>query len=273
LHEYISHHRIYTAEVAGIVKNEDHKWQAALAEKDRELEELKSVVAQQEEELQMLRERTAAPVSRYERRRVSRTTFNAMLVVLFLVGGLAAYSLLFNKSVVGAANTAKENTITDRIRVGEEETNNRKVSENNSSAKGAEKLSEKQKKQIASDSARQAEQVLPNENTADEQQDSIRQETTQKDEPVKTAEEKKEEQEETANNEIDGVTRYKVRNKAFFHDEPDAGTKRAAFIIHWNNAVLKPLDEKNGFIYVVFTNHLGQTSKGWLSKDDLVPVK
>jgi serine/threonine-protein kinase len=70
-----------------------------------------------------------------------------------------------------------------------------------------------------------------------------------------------------------GGSRYKVRNKAYFHDEPDETTKRQAFITHWNNAVLKPLDEKDGFIYVVYKNHEGQTSKGWLSKADLLQVK
>jgi hypothetical protein len=66
---------------------------------------------------------------------------------------------------------------------------------------------------------------------------------------------------------------YKVRNKAYFHNEPDAATRREAFIVHWNNAILKPLEEKNGFVYIVFTNHQGQVSKGWLSKADLVEVK
>jgi serine/threonine-protein kinase len=68
-------------------------------------------------------------------------------------------------------------------------------------------------------------------------------------------------------------TRYKVRSKAYFHNEPDESTRRNAFIIHWNNAILSPSEEKDGFIYLVFTNHLGQVSKGWLSKRDLIEVK
>ncbi len=64
---------------------------------------------------------------------------------------------------------------------------------------------------------------------------------------------------------------YKVKSKAYFYNQPDMNTRRNAFVIHWNNryATLQPLDEKNGFIYVVFTNHAGQTSKGWLMKSDL----
>ena len=63
---------------------------------------------------------------------------------------------------------------------------------------------------------------------------------------------------------------YKVRSKAFFHNSPDETTRRKAFIVHWNNAILRPLKEEKDFIYIVFTNHLGQTSKGWLRKKDLI---
>ncbi|MEJ7914172.1 MAG: serine/threonine-protein kinase, partial [Chitinophagaceae bacterium] len=66
--------------------------------------------------------------------------------------------------------------------------------------------------------------------------------------------------------------KYKVRSKAFFHTEPDASTRRNAFIVHWNNAVLKPLDQRDDFVYIVFTNTEGQTSKGWLRVQDLIKV-
>ncbi|MDB5250956.1 MAG: hypothetical protein JWP27_125 [Flaviaesturariibacter sp.] len=62
---------------------------------------------------------------------------------------------------------------------------------------------------------------------------------------------------------------YRVKNKAFFHNEPDEATRREAFIVHWNNATLKPLRESGDFVYVVFTNAEGQTSRGWLRKKDL----
>jgi serine/threonine-protein kinase len=65
---------------------------------------------------------------------------------------------------------------------------------------------------------------------------------------------------------------YKVKSKAYFHDEPDESSRRKAFIVHWNNAVLKPIVEQDSFIFVVFTNHLGQTSKGWLNKNDLTRI-
>lgn len=67
--------------------------------------------------------------------------------------------------------------------------------------------------------------------------------------------------------------RYKVKSKAYFHNEPDETTRRNAFIIHWNNATLTPIEDKDGFVYIVFTNHLGQTSRGWLRKKDLNRVE
>jgi serine/threonine protein kinase len=68
-------------------------------------------------------------------------------------------------------------------------------------------------------------------------------------------------------------TRWTVKSIAHFHNAPDESTRRAAFINHWNNAVLVPQDEQNGFIYIVYKNDQGQTSKGWLKKDDLRPIK
>ncbi|RYF79366.1 MAG: serine/threonine protein kinase, partial [Chitinophagaceae bacterium] len=72
LNDYISHHRIYTAEVAGLVKNEDHKWQTVVSQKDEELEELKAIIARQEKELEALRQNvpvTTAGLSAYDSRR------------------------------------------------------------------------------------------------------------------------------------------------------------------------------------------------------------
>ncbi len=65
------------------------------------------------------------------------------------------------------------------------------------------------------------------------------------------------------------TTKYKVIDVAHFHNEPDESTRRAAFINHWNNAILTPQKERNGFIYIVYTNDEGQTSRGWLNKKDL----
>lgn len=72
-----------------------------------------------------------------------------------------------------------------------------------------------------------------------------------------------------------GIIKYKVNSTAYFYNEPNESTRRRAFITHWNNwyADIRALDEKNNFIYVVFTNHLNQTSRGWLRKADLKEIK
>lgn len=62
------------------------------------------------------------------------------------------------------------------------------------------------------------------------------------------------------------------KGQAHFHNAPDPSTRRKAFINHWNKAVLEPLEERNGFIYIIYRNHQGQTSKGWLNTKDLQPL-
>ncbi len=66
--------------------------------------------------------------------------------------------------------------------------------------------------------------------------------------------------------------RYKVIGTAYFHDSPNESSQRKAFLVSWNNAILKALDDKNGFVYIIFTNEDGQTSKGWIKKTDLIKV-
>jgi serine/threonine-protein kinase len=64
--------------------------------------------------------------------------------------------------------------------------------------------------------------------------------------------------------------RYKVvAAKAFFHNEPDKATRRKAFMIP-SDEIITAQKEQNGFVYTTFTNKRGQTSKGWLRKQDLV---
>ena len=90
----------------------------------------------------------------------------------------------------------------------------------------------------------------------------------------KTVKGKKESSENKSISKAEAKGLYKIISKAYFHNEPDEATRRDAFVVHWNNsyARLKAHDEKNGFIYVVFHNHLNQTSKGWLRKKDLEPI-
>ncbi|MEO6327622.1 MAG: hypothetical protein ABIO55_01760 [Ginsengibacter sp.] len=68
---------------------------------------------------------------------------------------------------------------------------------------------------------------------------------------------------------------YLVKTKSYFHNDADANTKRNTFVLPWNDAygILTALDDKNGFIYVVFKNRAGRTSTGWIRKIDLELIK
>jgi len=65
------------------------------------------------------------------------------------------------------------------------------------------------------------------------------------------------------------IAKYRVTSKANFYNAPDENTMRSTFISQSANKTVNALEEKNGFIYVEYTNDLGFTSKGWLSKQDL----
>jgi hypothetical protein len=64
------------------------------------------------------------------------------------------------------------------------------------------------------------------------------------------------------------IATYKVTSKANFYSSPDENTMRGTFISAGDKTV-EALEDRNGFIYVEYTNDLGFTSKGWLSKTDL----
>jgi serine/threonine protein kinase len=69
------------------------------------------------------------------------------------------------------------------------------------------------------------------------------------------------------------IGQYKVIvPKAYFHNEPDENTRRSAYMIP-SNDVVTALKESNDFVYTEFTNSRGQTSKGWIRKQDLVTLE
>lgn len=61
---------------------------------------------------------------------------------------------------------------------------------------------------------------------------------------------------------------YKVTSKANFYNNADENTLRSSFISAGNKTV-NALEDKNGFIYVEYTNDNGMINRGWLSKKDL----
>lgn len=65
------------------------------------------------------------------------------------------------------------------------------------------------------------------------------------------------------------IGQYRVNtDKTYFHNEPDASTRRNAFL--FKGDPITAYDDQNGFVYTEFTNSRGQTSKGWLRKSDLL---
>ena len=62
---------------------------------------------------------------------------------------------------------------------------------------------------------------------------------------------------------------YTVVDTTYFHDKPDERTRRKSYLDPLNKNILKPIDDENGFIYIVYTNRFGITSKGWINKKDL----
>ena len=69
------------------------------------------------------------------------------------------------------------------------------------------------------------------------------------------------------------LAKYAVRDTAFFHNHPDEHSGRKTYLDPLKKSILEPIDEKNGFIYIVYTNQFGRTSKGWINKKDLVPLR
>lgn len=69
------------------------------------------------------------------------------------------------------------------------------------------------------------------------------------------------------------VGQYKVIvPRAYFHNEPDENTRREAYMIP-SNDVVTALKENSEFIYTEFTNNRGQTSRGWIRKQDLITLE
>ncbi len=63
-----------------------------------------------------------------------------------------------------------------------------------------------------------------------------------------------------------------VSDRAYFYNAPDTSTRRAVYINNLVHAVLTPEREKNAFIYVVYINKRGESTRGWLNKNDLKPL-
>jgi eukaryotic-like serine/threonine-protein kinase len=70
------------------------------------------------------------------------------------------------------------------------------------------------------------------------------------------------------------IGQYKVvAERAYFHNEPNESSRRSSAYMTPSDEIIDALDERSGFIYVEFTNSKGQTSKGWLRREDLMTLE
>jgi len=71
----------------------------------------------------------------------------------------------------------------------------------------------------------------------------------------------------------DSSQEYTVINKTWFHSAPDSSKRKTFYLQPRQDVVLIPTAEENGFVYVVYVNKKGQSTRGWLDKKDLEPVE
>jgi len=71
----------------------------------------------------------------------------------------------------------------------------------------------------------------------------------------------------------DSSQEYTVINKTWFHSAPDSSKRKTFYLQPRQDVVLTPTAEENGFVYVVYVNKKGQSTRGWLDKKDLEPVE
>ncbi len=192
---------------------------------------------------------------------VSKPVFFTLLILLAALGGFAMFSL-FNKDNESTFEEVST-TATDSL-----DTDSTNVSESQKEANEQEAIRQRTARAVARrDSIRVADSIKllePAEEVPleDETMDNEMQIDTSSERPLGST--------DTDPPKIPDRKKYTLAvNKAFFYSEPNLRTKRNAHLVHWNNPELTALDEKNGFIYVVFFNTAGQITKGWLRKSDL----
>ena len=236
--------------------------QQQLHQQQKTIDDLRQQVVTKDHLLKEAREapRPLTPPPVIERKGVSSAAFYSLLLITALLAAFAAYSLFINPSFLGKEKVGKSRFDTTSSQYQTEEPTQQPI----------QTIEEPLSQTTVEDTVARRQQEAPPVSNNPMQFDTAAtvrkepqpQETRQKDTDTASA--------ATTNG---GAKKYKVKGKAFFHNEPDEGTRRNAFIVHWNNAILTPIDEKDGFVYIIFTNAQGQTSRGWILKSDLEEVK
>lgn len=227
----------------------------------KEVDSLKEMVLYRDNEIARLQaggEYESQPV---EERKSSTSVVLLLLILLAGVGALAAYTFYFRDRKPQRQESTMPNNIPDRTA----ETPRQQEFEQEPEPEKQQEIVEDTAKTEVSKPANKPAETVPEPAT-----DTIATATK----PVeRTTPPPVVEEQTPAVNEGQVTARYKVVSKAYFYDKPSEDTRRNAYIVHWNNAILNGLNEENGFVYVVFTNSLGQTSKGWLRLKDLSRIE
>jgi serine/threonine-protein kinase len=269
LYDFIHHNIAHTSEIkeASFVpeklvkereelQNQLAQYQQLLSVKERELSDLKGRLSSADLASKgVIVERDEYYVPQ-QKNGVSKTVFISLLLVTIALAAFSAYSLIKR----GQNNSAKISTTA----APEKDTT---VS-----------VIDVPTQTLAADTAEQPENAEKPLTTLD---------TTNKAKAPPIPEPKRQEDIDTADEEVENdaqtieeqpqevpvkqTSNYVVVSRAYFHSEPDENTRRAAYIIPSNSTVVTALDEKNGFIYVIFDNRVTKTS-GWLRKTDLQTV-
>ena len=182
---------------------------------------------------------------------ISKPIFFSLILLLTCLAAFAGYSLLTTKKsdkVVAAGNRSDSTSISN--------------APDTVASEKPKYLSKKEQRQQKEDSLFAA------------MKDSINAETVVTPEPV--PEENNDETPVVTNDQNGGDDIGKIFQLlvkvSYFHDKPDASTRRNAFINTSNKARLTALNEQDGFIYVSYKNDEGVVTKGWLNKKDLVII-
>ena len=224
--------------------------QQKVAEKDRQIAALTERLKNKEQELQAVtrngalrQTENAGAVS------ISRPILYTLLLLIAGLSAFAGYQVLGNKQ----ADTANMSAVMGDS-VSQSDGTEDSVSTPVNSKSTRQRKAEQDSADLARAEMEKLQEVIPAE--PDPSQEEVIQDS---------------ESNSSTDNDIGKVFSLAVP-EAYFHDKPDPDTRRKAFINHWNKARLTALNDLNGFIYVVYTNEDGQTSKGWMNKKDLVII-
>lgn len=276
LHEFIVYNSIHAGPnidpvQSALLQEQSEKLQKETTELQQELIVYKEKLSSKEDEVMQLRsllakretEPARQPVVEEtrdvpERNGVSRTAFMALLILTICLAALSAYSLLKN------SGQAKQEIVAADSSVSPADTATPGVA----SASVTDNKALKHKRDSLLQLRRTADSMKRVSKRNRALKDTGRNASNANDQVLDSDENAPDAPEDGA----DGLGRYTVISKAYFYAEPDELTRKNAFINKWNGAV-KPTDEMNGFVYVVYTNEDGVTTKGWLRKKDLRPVR